>query len=246
VQLSSKVGRVRGSAPHPFAGRRIHHQLEQSLENLYAEQLDLYTLDSMDFGPADRYLGNAVDVMRTLRDLESIKAIGLRGPHVNGTESPAAWRQRADRFLRIFLLIKPDVVWLPFNAYTPLILLDSEDLLSFISRSGAGLVLAVSGVGEAAATGLRALDDHSRSSVSTMTRVALHACLRRFPNSAAVVRFRNHQLLEAAFDRLAAPATAQEIQLLEERYFAVRTQLMDRVCGDAVQSLLGSGPWIKA
>ncbi|MFB7600816.1 aldo/keto reductase [Streptomyces sp. NPDC056160] len=142
LYLSSKVGRVRGSAPHPFADRHIHHQFEQSLENLYAEQLDLYTLESFDFGPADRYLGNAIDAMRTLRELESIKAIGMRGPYADYGSSPAEWEAQAERFLYLFRLIKPDVVWTRFNAFTPAVLLDGEDLFSFTARHGVGLVLA--------------------------------------------------------------------------------------------------------
>lgn len=237
VQLSSKVGRVAGSAPHPLAGRHIQHQLEQSLENLYAEQLDLYTLDSVDFGPDDRYLGNAVDVMATLRDLGYIKAIGLRGPHANGSVPPAEWAERISRFLRAFLLLEPDVVWLPFNAYTPLIELDGEDLLSFISRHGVGMVLAVSGIGDGAAVRRRELDDSVRS--SRTTKIALYVCLRRFPNSVAVVRATQGRS-SVTIDGLSAGPIGSSAS--EESYSALRARLHGHAESWWLRSLLGSGP----
>jgi aryl-alcohol dehydrogenase-like predicted oxidoreductase len=141
--LSSKVGLVRGSAPHPYAGRHIHHQLEQTLDNLYLEHLDLYFLESFDFGEGDRYLGTAIDQMRTLRQLGFIKAIGMRGPDAAYAASPAERAARAKRFLHLFRLIRPDVVWTRFNAFTPVVPLDGEeDLFSFAAREGSGLVLA--------------------------------------------------------------------------------------------------------
>ncbi|MEU2516594.1 aldo/keto reductase [Streptomyces syringium] len=142
LQLSSKVGRLRGSAPHPYAGRRIHHQLEQTLENLYTEHLDLYILASHDFGEGDRYLGTAIEQMRTLQQLGSIRAIGMRGPHTGCWASPAEQRTRAERFRYLFRLIKPDVVWAHFNALTPMVQLEGEDLFSFTARHGVGLILA--------------------------------------------------------------------------------------------------------
>jgi aryl-alcohol dehydrogenase-like predicted oxidoreductase len=238
VQLSSKVGRVVGSAPHPLAGRHIQHQLEQSLENLYAEQLDLYTLDSVDFGPDDRYLGNAVDMMGTLRDLGYIKAIGLRGPHANGSVPPAEWAERINRFLRAFLLLKPDVVWLTFNAYTPLIELDGEDLLSFISRHGVGMVLAVSGIGDGAAARRRELDYFVRSSRTT-TKMALNVCLRRFPNSVAVVRATQGRS-SVTIDGLAVAPIGSSAS--GESYSALRARLHDRAESGWLRSLLDSGP----
>ncbi|MFJ2217686.1 aldo/keto reductase [Streptomyces sp. NPDC101062] len=142
LHLSSKVGRLRGSAPHPYAGRHIHHQFQQTLENLYAEELSLYFLDSFDFGPDDRYLGSAIDQMQTLRQIGAIKAIGMRGPHAGYGASPAERATRAERFLFLFRLIRPDVVWTRFNALTPTVLLEGEDLFSFTARQGVGVVLA--------------------------------------------------------------------------------------------------------
>ncbi|MFE4304716.1 aldo/keto reductase [Streptomyces sp. NPDC056891] len=139
---SSKVGHLRGSAPHAYADRHIHHQFQQSVENLYAEELDLYTLDSWDFGPQDRYLGSAIDQMHTLRELGAVRAIGLRGPHVPYGATPEERDASAARFLYLFRMIKPNVVWTRFNALTPVITLEGEDLFAFTGRLGVGLVLA--------------------------------------------------------------------------------------------------------
>ncbi|MFE4829878.1 aldo/keto reductase [Streptomyces sp. NPDC056672] len=142
LHLSSKVGRLRGSAPHPYAGRHIHHQLQQTLENLYAEELALYFLDSFDFGPEDRYLGTAIEQMHALRQIGAIQAIGMRGPHASYGATLTERVTRAERFLYLFRLIKPDVIWTRFNALTPAISLGGEDLFSFTARHGVGVVLA--------------------------------------------------------------------------------------------------------
>lgn len=142
LHLSSKVGTLRGSAPHPYAGRHIHHQLQQTLENLYVEDLSLYFLESLDFGPDDRYLGTAIDQMQTLRQLGNIKAIGMQGPYAPYSASIAERAECVRRFLYLFRLIKPDVIWTRFNGLTPAIPLEGEDLFSFTARHGVGVVLA--------------------------------------------------------------------------------------------------------
>jgi len=142
LYLSSKVGKLRGSAPHPYAGRHIHHQFQQTQENLYVDELALYFLDSFDFGPGDRYLGTAIDQMHTLRQMGSVKAIGMRGPHAGYGASPAERAARAERFLYLFRLIKPDVIWTRFNALTPAIALEGEDLFAFTERHGVGIMMA--------------------------------------------------------------------------------------------------------
>ncbi|MFD9052758.1 aldo/keto reductase [Streptomyces zaomyceticus] len=139
---SSKVGRIRGSAPHAYAGRHIHHQFQQTLENLYTEELDLYTLDSWDFGPQDRYLGSAIEQMCTLRDVGAVRAIGMRGPYVPYSATAAERDACAARFLHLFRIIRPNIVWTRFNALTPVISLEGEDLFAFTARHGAGVILA--------------------------------------------------------------------------------------------------------
>ncbi|WP_327411260.1 aldo/keto reductase (plasmid) [Streptomyces sp. NBC_01281] len=139
--VSSKVGQVRGSAPHPYADRHIHHQFQQTQENLDIEELDLYTLDSWDFGPGDRYLNAAVEQLQTLRDLGAIKSIGMRGPYTRYGATLAERRACAQRFLFLFRTIKPDIVWVRFNGLTPLISLEGQNLFSFTERHRVGVIL---------------------------------------------------------------------------------------------------------
>ncbi|MGW4735188.1 aldo/keto reductase [Streptomyces shenzhenensis] len=267
LYLSSKVGRVRGSAPHPFAGRHIHHQFEQSLENLYAEHLDLYTLETFDFGPGDRYLGNAIDAMRTLRELESIKAIGMRGPHADYTSSLEEWEAQVDRFLYLFRLIKPDVVWTRFNAFTPAVLLDGEDLFSFTARHGVGLVLAAPlahGVltGSSAgispshpsashalarltppltkriSEGLQTLRDNFGDAPGTLARLALRSCLQRGDNCVVVVGFSSQDQVEENYSCLGPALTEQELGVVDEIYAHLRAGLQE----DSVQRVVEEVP----
>jgi aryl-alcohol dehydrogenase-like predicted oxidoreductase len=256
IHLSSKVGQVRGTAPHPFAGRHIHHQLEQSVENLEAEYLDLYTLDSFDFGPGDRYLGDAIDMMRTLRELESIKAIGMRGPYTDYVAPPEVWEAQAERFLYLFRLIKPDVVWTRFNAFTPAIMLEGEDLFSFTARHGVGLVLAAPlahGVltGMTACSfpsdlsasqrlarlppplmkqvseGLHTLHDHFGDAPGTLARLALRSSLQRGDNCVVVMGFSSEKEVEEGFGSLGPKLTEQELGVVDEVYSRLRAGLRD-------------------
>ncbi len=260
VQLSTTVGQVRGTAPHPYAGRHIHHQLEQSLENLYAEQLDLYTLDSFDFGSGDRYLGNAIDTMRTLRDVESIKAIGMRGPYADCTASPDERERQVERFLYLFRLIKPDVVWTRFNAFTPTILLEGEDLFSFTARHGVGLVLAapltrgvltrpgahtstprLTGLtpphGEQIKERLHALHTHFGDAPGTLTCLALRSCLQRGDHCLVVIDFNTEEQVEENYSCLGPPLTEWELRLVDEIYADLRTGLQESVARAPAQKV---------
>ncbi|MEU6214377.1 aldo/keto reductase [Streptomyces sp. NPDC047023] len=250
LHLSSKVGQVRGSAEHPYAGRHIHHQLEQSLDNLYAEQLHLYTLDSFDFGPGDRYLGNAIETMHTLRDVESIKAIGMRGPFARYGASPEEWAAQADRFLHLFRLIKPDVVWATFNAFTPVVSLDGEDLFTFTARHGVGLVL-----GSPLAHGMLAGKAISRTAPSpgftataqpfmgrieedlhslrvafgdapgTLMRLALRSSLQRGEQCVVVVGFTDEGQIDETYGCLGRPLTPLELSVVDGVYASLRAHL---------------------
>ncbi|TGB15527.1 aldo/keto reductase [Streptomyces sp. MZ04] len=267
LQLSSKVGHIRGSAEHPYAGRHIHHQLEQTLENLYAEQLDLYTLDSFDFGPGDRYLGNAIDSMRTLREVESINAIGMRGPFTHYAASPEEWAAQAERFLYLFRLIKPDVVWTRFNAFTPAVSLEGEDLFAFTARQGVGLVLAaplahgvlagtstartwaraaavsprrtaqVTPLVERADERLHALRSHFGDGPGTLTRLALRSSLQRGDHCVVVVGCSNRDQVEENYGCLGAPLTALELEMVDDAYGDLRAHLQDAATRSPVKEL---------
>jgi aryl-alcohol dehydrogenase-like predicted oxidoreductase len=77
VVIASKVGWYPGCAEHAYEPAHIRHQCEQSLINLKREALDLYYFHHGDFGPGDRYLPDALSVMRKLKSEGKIRAIGL-------------------------------------------------------------------------------------------------------------------------------------------------------------------------
>ncbi|MFE9826454.1 aldo/keto reductase [Streptomyces sp. NPDC005791] len=233
---SSKVGRIRGSAPHAYADRHIHHQLQQTLENLYVEELDLYTLDSWDFGPQDRYLGPAIDQMHTLREVGAIKAIGMRGPYTPAEATPAERAACAERFLYLFRLIRPNVIWTRCNALTPVITLEGDDLFTFTARHGVGVILAAPvalGLRTALAPagaekvpgGLESLRARFGDTPGTLTRLALLSGVQRVGHCATVVGFTSEDQLEESFESLSGPVlTAVELRLLDDAYARVRAQ----------------------
>ncbi|WP_063843166.1 aldo/keto reductase [Sphaerimonospora mesophila] len=246
--LSSKVGRLQGSAPHSYGDRHIHHQLKQSLENLYADCLDLYFLDSFDFGEGDRYLGPAIDQMVTLRELGLIKSIGMRGPHIGYGASPAEQQARAERFLHLFRLIKPNVVWMRYNALAPAIQLEGEDVFDFTRRHGVGPVLSTplphGSLTGAATTDQQPQDPTRPPGISSTGHtaqerevvasglqalrehfgdapdmlLALRWCLRRSDHCVVVVGLADAAQMEETFARLGAPLTDAELAAVEEIY----------------------------
>ncbi|MYT82372.1 Predicted oxidoreductase [Streptomyces sp. MnatMP-M77] len=242
VQVSSTVGRVLGSAPHPYAGPRVRHQLEQTLENLYLPELAVYILESYDFGNGDRYLGPVIDQMRALRDVGHIRAIGLRGPGER-----ASVRSRG-RFLELFEQVRPDVVWTQASGLYPLPDLGGgEDLGSFATRHRVGLLIAsplAHGVlagrplrGEAPqaggvvehsteiARGLAALRDRFGPSVDSLLRVALRYLLRRAQNVVVVVGVGDARQVASYFSCLGRPLSTADLQMIEEVFCAMRTAI---------------------
>jgi aryl-alcohol dehydrogenase-like predicted oxidoreductase len=250
ILLSSKVGRLRGSAPHPYAGRHIHHQFEQTLENFYAEHLDLYFLESFNFGEGDRYLDTAIDQMRTLQQLGCIKALGMRGPHAGYGASPAEQAAHAQRFLHLFRLIRPDVVWTRFNAFTPTVSLEGEDLFSFAAREGVGLVLAAplahgllagkpvesarrpSAEGQlswvsptlcaAVNSGLHALRERFGHTRSALIRAALRYCLQRADRAVVIFGFTDEEQVNENVESLGRPLTVEELAFIDDVYARMR------------------------
>ncbi|MGD1220573.1 aldo/keto reductase [Streptomyces krungchingensis] len=246
AKVASKVGRVQGSAPHPYAGPRVRHQLEQTLENLYLDELALYTLESYDFGLGDRYLEPVVEQMRALRDLGQIRAIGLRGP---GFRSSG---RSIRRFLDLFDRIRPDVVWTQASGLLPLAYLgDGEDLGAFAVRRGVGLVIASplahgvltggcvdralaawpglaadhAAVASAITHGLAELGDRFGSSPEALTRVALRSILQRAQTAVVVVGVGDQQ--QNLHDRsiLGQPLSEQELTAAGEVFACMRSML---------------------
>ncbi|MET9117540.1 aldo/keto reductase [Streptomyces longwoodensis] len=140
--VASKAGWMRGSAPHPYAGPRLRHQFEQSIENLGVEYLDVYFLHTLDFGDDDTYLHTVISQMQALREVGYIKAIGMRGPRRPSLPDRQETADvRNSRFAMIFNLLRPDILWTPFNPLFPLPEVNGENLLSFTARHGVALLL---------------------------------------------------------------------------------------------------------
>jgi aryl-alcohol dehydrogenase-like predicted oxidoreductase len=64
--IATKVGWFPGTAEHAFEPAHIRHQCEQSLINLRRDYIDLYYFHHGDFGPENRYLHGAADMMDRL------------------------------------------------------------------------------------------------------------------------------------------------------------------------------------
>ena len=97
VVIASKLGHFKGTAEHAYEALHVRHQCEQSLRNLGRDYLDIYYFHHGDFGPEDRYLDDALDVMHRLREQGKIRLVGL-----------SAYSE-AD-FLRLVPKIEPDVL----------------------------------------------------------------------------------------------------------------------------------------
>jgi aryl-alcohol dehydrogenase-like predicted oxidoreductase len=77
IFLASKVGWDAGPYDHFYHPEHIRAQFERSLRNLRVDVIDLYYLHHCDFGPDDRYLDDAIDLVRRFRDEGKIRFIGL-------------------------------------------------------------------------------------------------------------------------------------------------------------------------
>ncbi|GAA3086168.1 hypothetical protein GCM10020000_85980 [Streptomyces olivoverticillatus] len=251
LQVGSKVGLLRGSAEHPYASRRVHHQFEQTIDNLYIEPpLDLYTLASFDFGPADRYLGPAVDQMRVLRQHGDITAIGMRGPYAPLGATMAEWRRQAERFVHLFYLIQPDVVWTRFHALTlshgaerrgrgPLRLHPAprrrprhcrtlrtrrprrlSPTCLSAARGPSGHLFASS-----VAAGLKRLRDRFGDAPGTLSRLALRVCLQKADHAAVIFGFRSEEQVEENYSCLGAPLSGGELAAAEAVYARIQADL---------------------
>lgn len=245
AQVASKVGRIQGSAPHPYAGPRVRHQLEQTLENLYLDQLALYTLESYDFGLGDQYLDPVVEQMRALRDLGQIRAIGLRGPGFGSSE------RSVQRFLDLFDRIRPDVVWTQASGLMPLANLGDEDLGAFAVRQGVGLVIAsplahgvLTGgrvdralavctaaadpmaVASAVTRGLAVLADRFGPSPEALARVALRSILQRLHNAVVVVGIGDKERSRHDLSLLGQPLSEHELAMADEVFSCMRSVLL--------------------
>jgi aryl-alcohol dehydrogenase-like predicted oxidoreductase len=235
VRVSSTVGHVRGSAPHAYAGPRVRHQFEQTLENLFLDQLAVYTLDSWDFGPGDRYLDPVVEQVKALRELGGIRAVGLRGPRF-GASALAV-----QRFLHLFQAIRPDVVSTQASGLEPLVDLgDGVDLAAFTARMGVGLMIAspmahgalVGGPPERALAawgvapdrvnparsaindGLKELERLLGPAPDGLARAAMQFVLQQVPHSVVVPGVSDQRHVEQYINCLGQPLSGEDLDAL--------------------------------
>jgi aryl-alcohol dehydrogenase-like predicted oxidoreductase len=136
---------VPGTAAHPYQRRQILRQFETTRDNLGTGYLDLYFLHSTDFGPEDRYLDEAVEIMRGLRNEGLIRAVGMRAPHEFAQEWAATpghpHTAETARFLELFDRIRPDVLTVRHNLLSPLYTPAETDALTFARQRKIGVLM---------------------------------------------------------------------------------------------------------
>lgn len=141
---ASKVGYFAGTARHGYTPTQMRHQFATTLDNLGTNYLDIYYVHSSDFGPDDRYLSGAVEVMAELKTQGLIRAVGMRAPHVFAQELATDQGPQAEhvaRFLHLFRAIRPDVVIARYNLLSPLYGDGETDIFTFAHNHGAGVVI---------------------------------------------------------------------------------------------------------
>jgi aryl-alcohol dehydrogenase-like predicted oxidoreductase len=246
VHVISKVGQLRGSAPHPYAGPRVRHQLEQTLENLHQEDLALYVLDSYDFGPGDRYLGPVIEQMHAMRDLGDIRAIGLRGP------TSAASLREVRRFHQLAEEIQPDVIWVQVSGLLPAAVLEGgETLNEFTVRKGLGLVIAsplahgvlagrrnrralnsLCGEGICPDAAFAVVEDALRELAvrfgggrGTLARLVLRSRLQQAPHAVVAVGVAEEHLVDECFALLPGDLAEDDLLYIDNAYARIRVGL---------------------
>jgi methylglyoxal reductase len=145
VRITCTVGAFRGTGVNAYSFLNLQGQVEQSLENLGVEWLDVLTLHHTDFGPRDEYLKEARETLEALRDLERVKALGMRAPN-RLVASTAALGDRdqvsAARFAFLVQQLGPEVISTSFNplSWPPEAEAadgqGDEDIFSFARRHG--------------------------------------------------------------------------------------------------------------
>jgi aryl-alcohol dehydrogenase-like predicted oxidoreductase len=95
--IATKVGHFPGTAEHAYEPVHIRHQLEQSLFNLKRQFVDIYYFHHGNFGPNDKYLQGAAEVMDRF-----VKEGKVR------IEGQSAYS--ADDFERVVPVVRPQVL----------------------------------------------------------------------------------------------------------------------------------------
>jgi aryl-alcohol dehydrogenase-like predicted oxidoreductase len=97
IFLATKVGWYQGAYPHYYHPELVRQQIDGSLRRLRVDHVDLFYLHHCDFGPDDRWLEPALDLLRAAQQAGKIRFIGL-----------SDWSD--DAIMRVIERVRPDVV----------------------------------------------------------------------------------------------------------------------------------------
>ncbi|MFH1069854.1 MAG: aldo/keto reductase, partial [Candidatus Glassbacteria bacterium] len=125
--IATKVGWFQGCAEHAYHPLHIRHQIEQSLENLKTDYVDLYYFHHADFGPDDRYLDDAVELMHRLKDEGKIRFIGQSA-------------YRVEDFVRVVPKVDPDVLQARAHALDVMMIEPLSPVAKLIAQKNLGFV----------------------------------------------------------------------------------------------------------
>ncbi|HEY7089871.1 MAG TPA: aldo/keto reductase [Tepidisphaeraceae bacterium] len=95
--IATKVGHFPGTADHAYEPAHIRHQCEQSLINLKRDYIDLYYFHHGNFGPGDKYLHGAAEMLDKLVKEGKVRIKGQSA-------------YSADDFERVVPVVKPQVL----------------------------------------------------------------------------------------------------------------------------------------
>lgn len=135
VVISTTVGSFRGTAPHPYAAPHLRHQVEQVLANLNTTHVDVVCCEGRDFGPANRYLEEAVGTLRALQDEGFIRLIGLSLPLAGEDDAagPGATGNRLD-VDPVLDAVSPDVLRVRYSPLSPEPRTGDDGVFSYAAR----------------------------------------------------------------------------------------------------------------
>ncbi|GLY29837.1 aldo/keto reductase [Kineosporia sp. NBRC 101731] len=144
VVICTKGGFFAEKGEHPYEPQRLQRQILRSLTNLGTDYIDCYFLHSSNFGPNDQYLQQALELLRGLRDMRVIRAIGMRAPHTFAEEwargeGPTA--TRTARWLHLFHMIQPQVIAVRYNLLSSPAHEGETDIFAFARRHDVGVLI---------------------------------------------------------------------------------------------------------
>ncbi|MGC4916327.1 aldo/keto reductase [Streptomyces albogriseolus] len=150
VRITCTVGTYKGTGQHAYSSLNLFRQVEQTQENLGVKHLDVLVLAHTDFGPRDRYLEEARDTLRALRDSGDVTAIGLRVPGIlpvsPATSDPSAgyWGSQP-RYDFLFDQLNPQVLSTTASPLEPqtghTAVGGAESVFSFARRRGVATMI---------------------------------------------------------------------------------------------------------